>query len=157
MTQSWNEKIGAFTQYFGSDALDASCLLMPLMRFISPTDRRMVSTIRAINRQLMMGSLVLRYEIGTAADDGLTGREGYFTACALWLVEAMARAGFAEEAQLIFEKLHTFANHLGLFSEEIGPRGELVGNFPQALTHLALISTAYSLDRVLDQGKYGQL
>jgi len=157
MTRSWNEEIGAFTQYFGSDALDASCLLMPLMRFVSRTDRRMVSTIRAISRQLMMGSLVLRYEIGTAADDGLTGREGYFTPCAFWLVEAMAGAGFAEEAQLIFEKLHLFANHLGLFSEEISPRGELVGNFPQALTHLALISTAYSLDRVLDQGKYGQI
>ena len=96
MTRSWSQGIGAFTQYFGSEALDASSLLMPLMRFVSPTDRRMVSTIRAICRQLMMGSLLLRYEIGTAADDGLTGREGYFTACALWLVEAMARAGFAE-------------------------------------------------------------
>jgi GH15 family glucan-1,4-alpha-glucosidase len=157
MTQAWNEKIGAFTQYYGADALDASSLLLPLMRFVSPTDPRMISTMRAICRQLTTGSLVRRYEIGVAAEDGLTGGEGYFTTCAFWLVEAMARAGYAEEAQLFFEKLHSFANHLGLFSEEISSRGLLVGNFPQALTHLALISAAYALDRILDQGKYGQI
>jgi GH15 family glucan-1,4-alpha-glucosidase len=130
---------------------------MPLMRFVSPTDRRMVSTIQQIRRQLASDSLVRRYEIGKAARDGLSGGEGYFTVCGFWQVEAMARAGYAEEAQLLFEKLHSFANHLGLFSEEISSRGQLLGNFPQALTHLGLISAAYALDRALDQGKYGQI
>jgi len=149
MQQAWNEEAGAFTQFPGSDALDASALLMPLMRFISATDPRMVSTIREIRRQLAEDSLVLRYEIGKAARDGLPGHEGFFTACSFWLVEAMAGAGQVEEAQLLFEKMLSFANHLGLYAEEIGPRGELLGNFPQALTHLALISAAYKLDRVL--------
>ncbi|HTT65715.1 MAG TPA: glycoside hydrolase family 15 protein [Bryobacteraceae bacterium] len=149
MQQAWNEEAGAFTQFPGSDALDASALLMPLMRFISATDPRMVSTIREIRRQLAEDSLVLRYEIGKAARDGLPGHEGFFTACSFWLVEAMAGAGQVEEAQLLFEKMLSFANHLGLYAEEIGPRGELLGNFPQALTHLALISAAYKLNRVL--------
>ncbi len=157
MAESWNQQIGAFTQYFGSDALDASSLMMPLMRFVSPTDPRMISTIQQVRRQLASDSLVRRYEIGKAARDGLSGGEGHFTVCGFWLVEAMARAGYTEDAQLLFEKLHSFANHLGLFSEEISSKGELLGNFPQALTHLGLISAAYSLDRVLDQGKYGQI
>ena len=156
MTRSWNEDLQAFTQYFDSDALDASTLMMPLMRFVSPTDPRTVSTIRQVRSQLASDSLVRRYRIGEAAPDGLTGGEGYFTACSFWLVEAMARSGNGEEAQLLFEKLLSFANHLGLFSEEVSPQGELLGNFPQALTHLAMISAAYSLNQVLDEGKYGQ-
>jgi GH15 family glucan-1,4-alpha-glucosidase len=156
MQESWNKEIGSFAQYFGSDALDASSLMMPLMRFVSPTDPRMISTLRQIRSQLASDALVRRYQIGKAAADGLSGGEGYFTICGLWLVEAMARAGYGEEAQLLFEKLHSFSNHLGLFSEEISARGELLGNFPQALTHLGLISAAYSLDRTLDQGRYGQ-
>jgi len=156
MKESWNNQTGSFTQYFGSDALDASSLMMPLMRFVSPTDPRMTSTLRQIRKQLASDALVHRYEIGKGAADGLSGGEGYFTICGLWLVEAMARAGYGEEAQLLFEKLHSFSNHLGLFSEEISARGQLLGNFPQALTHLGLISAAYSLDRTLDQGKYGQ-
>ncbi len=149
MTESWNDRVGAFTQFFGSDALDASALMMPLMLFISPRDPRMISTINRIQRDLTADSLVRRYDTETAASDGLSGSEGYFTVCSFWLVEAMSRAGFVEEAQLLFEKLLSYANHLGLFSEEIGGRGELVGNFPQALTHLGLISAAYNLDRLL--------
>jgi GH15 family glucan-1,4-alpha-glucosidase len=156
MDQSWNAEIGAFTQCFHSDALDASTLLMPLMRFVSGTDPRMVATLEQIRLQLAEDSLVLRYEIGKAARDGLPGHEGFFTACSFWLVEAMAGAGQVEEAQLLFEKMLSFANHLGLYSEEISPRGELLGNFPQALTHLALISAAYKLDRVIEEGRYGQ-
>jgi len=156
MTDSWNQEMHAFTQYFSADAMDASVLLMPLMRFVSPTDPRMVSTIRRVREELAEDSLVQRYHPGKAARDGFPPGEGFFTVCSFWLVEAMARAGYAEEAQLMFEKLLSFANHLGLFSEELSPKGELLGNFPQALTHLGLISAAFSLNRVLDEGKYGQ-
>jgi len=124
--------------------LDAGTLLLPLMAL----DR--------IRRQLAEDCLVHRYEIGRAAREGLPGREGFFSACTFWLVEAMAGAGQAEEAQLLFEKMLSFANHLGLYAEEIGSKGELLGNFPQALTHLALVSAAYKLDRVLDEGTYGR-
>ena len=149
MKEGWNERIGAFTQYFGADATDASLLLMPLMLFISPKDPRMIATIAKIRRELAADSLVLRYQVGQAADDGLPGTEGYFSVCSFWLVEAMTRAGYVEEAQLLFEKLLSYANHLGLFSEEVGAKGEMLGNYPQAFTHLGLISAAFSLDRAL--------
>lgn len=149
MQEGWSEKEGAFTQYFGSDALDAATLMMPLMLFVSPHDPRMTATIDRIRRELGADSLVRRYEIGKAARDGLPGCEGFFSVCSFWLVEAMARAGHVEEAQLLFEKLLGYANHLGLFSEEISGKGELLGNFPQALTHLGLISAAHNLDRLL--------
>ncbi len=152
MEKGWNESRGCFTQCFGSEALDASLLLMPLMLFVSPKDPRMLSTIARIRKELAADSLVRRYEIGKAARDGLAGGEGFFSTCSFWLVEAMSRAGYLEEAQLLFEKLLSYANHLGLFSEEISLQGELLGNYPQALTHLALISAAYSLDRSLDAG-----
>ena len=150
MQQGWNSDKGAFTQYFGSDAMDASMLMMPLMLFVSPKDPRMVSTLARIREDLVTDSLVSRYRIGEAAHDGLPGTEGSFTICSFWLVEAMSRAGMVEEAQLLFEKMLSYANHLGLFSEELGAKGELLGNFPQALTHLGLISAAYNLDRILD-------
>ncbi|MBZ5581619.1 MAG: glycoside hydrolase family 15 protein [Acidobacteriia bacterium] len=149
MKDGWNGKDNAFTQFFGSDAVDASLLMMPLMLFVSPTDPRMLATIDRIRQQLASDSLVRRYDTDKAARDGLPGSEGFFTVCSFWLVEAMARAGYTEEAQLLFEKLLSYANHLGLFSEEISPKGELLGNFPQALTHLGLISAAYNLDRLL--------
>jgi len=149
MEQGWNEQAGAFMQYFGGDAVDASTLMMPLMLFVSPKDPRIVSTISRIREELAADSLVRRYEIGKAARDGLPGSEGFFSVCSFWLVEAMARAGYVEEAQLLFEKLLSYANHLGLFSEEISLKGELLGNFPQALTHLGLISAAHNLDREL--------
>jgi GH15 family glucan-1,4-alpha-glucosidase len=156
MQKGWHQGKGAFAQYFDSDAIDASVLLMPLMRFVSPTDPRMVSTINQVQRELTEDCLTRRYNIGEAARDGLPGGEGFFTVCSFWLVEAMARAGMAEEARLLFEKMLSFANHLGLFSEQIGSRGELLGNFPQALTHLGLISAAHNLDRILDEGMYAQ-
>jgi GH15 family glucan-1,4-alpha-glucosidase len=152
MQEGWNEKKGAFTQYFGSGACDASLLMMPLMLFVSPKDPRMLATIDAIRRELASDSLVLRYQVEKAAEDGLPGNEGFFSVCSYWMVEAMARAGRVEEAQLLFEKLISYANHLGLFSEEIGGKGELLGNFPQALTHLGLISAAHNLDLLLDGG-----
>jgi GH15 family glucan-1,4-alpha-glucosidase len=153
MQEGWNEQKGSFVQFFGSDAVDASSLMMPLMLFVSPKDPRMLSTIDRIRRELGADSLVRRYDTDTAARDGLPGTEGFFSVCSFWLVEAMARSGQVEEAQLLFEKLLSYANHLGLFSEEISGKGELLGNFPQALTHLGLISAAYNLDLSLDRGR----
>jgi GH15 family glucan-1,4-alpha-glucosidase len=151
MEKGWDAKRRTFVQYFGSDAIDASNLLMPLVLFISPTDPRMLGTIERTMEELISDSLVHRYEIGKGAGDGLTGREGTFSMCTFWLVEALARAGRLEEARLIFEKMLTYANHLGLYAEEIGPSGEALGNFPQAFTHLGLISAAFSLDRQLSK------
>jgi GH15 family glucan-1,4-alpha-glucosidase len=150
MQRGWNEKRKAFTQSFDSDALDAGALLMPLMLFVSPRDPRMVSTLDRIQQELVSDSLVHRYELGRAAGDNLPGSEGTFSVCTFWMVEALARAGRLDEARLIFEKMLTYANHLGLYAEEIGPSGEALGNFPQAFTHLGLISAAYDLDRSLN-------
>jgi GH15 family glucan-1,4-alpha-glucosidase len=120
------------------------------MLFVSPTDPRMLSTLDVIQRELASDSLVLRYQTNKASADGLPGAEGYFSVCSFWMVEAMTRAGRVEEGQLLFEKLLSYANHLGLFSEEIGSKGQLLGNYPQALTHLGLISAAHNLDLLLD-------
>ncbi|HWD97885.1 MAG TPA: glycoside hydrolase family 15 protein [Bryobacteraceae bacterium] len=150
MKECWNESKRAFTQFPGSDAVDASVLLMPLMKFIAPADPRMLSTLDAVFQDLVSDTLVQRYQIGRAAEDGLPGNEGTFSVCSFWLVEAMARAGRVEQAQLVFEKMLTYANPLGLFSEEIGPAGESLGNFPQAFTHLGLISAAVNLNDLLD-------
>jgi GH15 family glucan-1,4-alpha-glucosidase len=158
MAHGYSEERGAFVQSYGSDALDASSLLMPLVLFMAPTDPRMLSTINAIRRSpaeggLTSDSLVFRYEPGTGSD-GLDGREGTFSTCTFWLVEALTRAGreepkFLDDARLMFERMLCYANHLGLYSEEIGASGELLGNYPQALTHLSLISAAFNLDRAL--------
>jgi GH15 family glucan-1,4-alpha-glucosidase len=148
MERGWNERRRAFVQSFGSDVLDASLLLMPLVKFIAPTDPRWLSTLDAITDELVSDSLVYRYNV-EASPDGLEGEEGTFSICTFWYVEALARAGRVDEARLAFEKMLTYANHLGLYSEEIGPSGELLGNFPQAFTHLALISAAFNLDRAL--------
>jgi GH15 family glucan-1,4-alpha-glucosidase len=146
--RGWNEERGAFVQCYGSDVLDASNLLMPLVKFIGPTDPRWLSTLDAISKELVSDSLVYRYNVA-ASPDGLRGDEGTFSMCSFWYVEALARAGRLEDARLAFEKMLTYANHLGLFSEEIGPSGEALGNFPQAFTHLSLISAAVNLDRRL--------
>ena len=149
----WCEERGAFTQYKGGRTLDASALLMPLVLFITPKDPRWLSTQKAIERELTSDVLVRRYETanGPNSVDGLDGEEGAFTPCCFWLVECLARSGDIRRARLHFEKLASYANDLGLFSEEIGPGGEQLGNTPQALTHLALISAAYTLDAVLDK------
>ncbi len=148
MARGWSAKRGAFIQHYGSEVLDASILLMPLVLFISPTDPRWLSTLDAIGDELVSDSLVYRYDIA-ASPDGLKGDEGTFSICSFWYVEALTRAGRVDDARLAFEKMLTYANHLGLYSEEIGPTGELLGNFPQAFTHLALISAAYNLDKAL--------
>jgi GH15 family glucan-1,4-alpha-glucosidase len=148
MTSSWSDEKGAFVQHSDTDVLDASVLLMPLVHFISPTDPRWLSTLDAVGRELVSDSLVYRYDPG-ASPDGLDGDEGTFSICTFWYVEALTRAGRLAEAQLAFEKMLTYANHLGLYSEEIGSSGELLGNFPQAFTHLALISAAVNLDERL--------
>jgi pentatricopeptide repeat protein len=147
--KGWSEERQSFVQYFGSDAMDATNLLLCLMMFLSPTDPRMLSTLDATMKELVSDSLVYRYEIGKAAGDGLEGREGTFSVCTFWLVEVLARAGRLDEARLIFEKMLTYANHVGLYAEQIGPSGEALGNFPQAFTHLGLISAAFDLDRKL--------
>jgi GH15 family glucan-1,4-alpha-glucosidase len=148
MERGWSEPRRAFVQHYGTDVVDASLLLMPLVKFIAPTDPRWLSTLDAIGEELVSDSLVYRYNV-EASPDGLIGDEGTFSICSFWYVEALARAGRVDEARLAFEKMLTYANHLGLYSEEIGPTGEQLGNFPQAFTHLALISAAFNLDRQL--------
>ena len=152
MDRGWSERRRAFVQADGADVLDASLLLMPLVRFIAPTDPRWLSTLDAIGRELVTDSLVYRYD-PAASPDGLDGAEGTFSMCSFWYVECLAFAGRLDEAQLAFEKMLTYANHLGLYSEQIGSSGELLGNFPQAFTHLALISAAIRLDRGLQTGR----
>jgi GH15 family glucan-1,4-alpha-glucosidase len=148
MERAWSEKRQAFVQHEDDDVLDAAVLLMPLVHFIAPDDPRWLATLDAIGEELVSDSLVYRYD-PEASPDGLAGDEGTFSICSFWYVEALARAGRVREARLAFEKMLTYANHLGLYSEELGPSGEQLGNFPQAFTHLALISAAVNLDRKL--------
>ena len=145
----WNEERNSFVQYYGSDALDASLLMMPLVKFVGPTDPRWIATLDRIQQELTYDTLVDRYQTEHAAPDGLQGGEGSFNLCSFWLVECLTQAGRLEEARLAPEKMFSYANHLGLYSEEIGYSGEALGNFPQAFTHLALISAAVHLDRAL--------
>ena len=158
MTRGWNEKRRSFTQFYGSEDLDASLLIMPLVFFMAPNDPRMLSTIDAILKSpsqggLVSDSLVYRYPPDPRID-GLAGEEGTFNMCSFWLVEALTRASQAkpeklDQAMLLFERMLGYANHLGLYAEQIGSQGEALGNFPQAFTHLALISAAFNLDRRL--------
>jgi GH15 family glucan-1,4-alpha-glucosidase len=159
MDRGWNEQRQAFVQHYDSDHLDASNLLLPLVSFVSPTDPRMLSTLDAINRPphaggLVSSGLVYRYDVERSAD-GLAGEEGSFSICTFWLVEALTRAGRIEQARLMFEQMLSYANHLGLYAEEIGSTGEALGNFPQAFTHLALIRAAVDLDRALGASPRG--
>ena len=161
MEKGWSESRQAFVQAYGSEHLDASNLIMPLVFLVSPTDPRMISTLDAINRTpenggLVSNSLVYRYDV-SRTDDGISGDEGTFNICSFWLVEALTRAGRfdrvrLDQARLMFEKMLSYANHLGLYAEETGPNGEGLGNFPQAFTHLALISAAFNLNRTLGGG-----
>ncbi|MGW5328459.1 glycoside hydrolase family 15 protein [Streptomyces sp. NPDC004014] len=148
MDRGWSERRGAFVQHDESDVLDAAVLMMPLAKFIAPTDPKWLSTLDALTEDLVSDSLVYRYD-PQASPDGLRGDEGTFSICSFWYVEAMVRAGRLDEARLAFEKMLTYANHLGLYAEEIGRTGEQQGNFPQAFTHLSLISAAFNLDRAL--------
>jgi len=149
-TRFWDPRRQAFMQYAGAATLDASALLLPLVRFISPTDPRWVSTLRAIERDLVSDSLVYRYHtVDGGFSDGLTGQEGTFSMCSFWYVECLSRMGDLHQARFFFEKMLGYANHLGLYGEELGAQGQHLGNFPQAFTHLALISAAYDLDRRL--------
>jgi GH15 family glucan-1,4-alpha-glucosidase len=157
MEKGWSEERKAFVQSFGDNTLDASNLIMPLVFFVAPKGPRMLSTLDAINRPpkddgLVSNGLVFRYDVVKSAD-GLMGEEGTFSLCTFWLVEALPRAGRLEQARLIFEQMLGYANHLGLYAEEIGPRGEALGNFPQAFTHLTLISAAFNLDRALGKSR----
>ena len=151
----WDPKREAFVQHKGSPALGAANLLMPLVRFVSPRDPRWLSTLRAIRHDLVDDALVFRYHI-EQAPDGLRGHEGTFNMCSFWYVEALSRSGDIRRARLLFEKLFGYANELGLYSEQLGPRGEHLGNFPQALTHIGLISAAYDLNRRIDAAVRGR-
>ncbi|MEX6508747.1 glycoside hydrolase family 15 protein [Jiella sp. M17.18] len=153
VTEFWNPDIGAFTQFKASTTLDAVVLLMPLVKFINPRDQMWTATLKAVKEHLVHDCLVKRYINTAENDDGLDGEEGAFTICSFWYVEALARTGYVAEARLMFEKLHTYANHLGLYSEELSSAGDHLGNFPQGLTHLSLISAAIWLDRALNGDK----
>ncbi|MCL7425788.1 glycoside hydrolase family 15 protein [Streptomyces sp. YS415] len=148
MSKGWSETRQAFVQHEDDDVLDAAVLMMPLTKFIAPTDPKWLSTLDALTQDLVSDSLVYRYD-PVASPDGLRGDEGTFSICSFWYVEAMVHAGRVDEARLAFEKMLTYANHLGLYAEEISHTGEQQGNFPQAFTHLALISAAFNLDRAL--------
>ncbi len=151
MERGFHPKREAFVQHYATDVLDASLLYMPLVGFIAPSDPLWQSTLRAMDSELVSDSLVYRYD-PSASPDGLEGSEGTFTICSFWYVDALARSGRLEDARLTFEKMLTYSNHLGLYSEEIAPTGEQIGNFPQAFSHLALISAAINLDYQLDHG-----
>jgi GH15 family glucan-1,4-alpha-glucosidase len=145
----WDPELRSYVMYPGSKLLDASVLVMPLVKFAGPTDPRFLSTLDRISAELTSDSLVSRY--ASTGHDGIADGEGTFSLCSFWYVEALTRAGRVREARMIFEKMLTYANHLGLYAEEVGASGEALGNFPQAFTHLALISAAVNLDRALDR------
>ncbi|MET7867689.1 glycoside hydrolase family 15 protein [Micromonospora taraxaci] len=150
MARGFHSGRQAFVQHYRTDILDASLLAMPGIGFISPTDPMWESTLRAMDAELVSDSLVYRYD-PNASPDGLAGTEGTFSMCTFWYVQALAQAGRLDDARLTFEKMLTYSNPLGLYSEEIAPTGEQIGNFPQAFSHLSLISTANHLDRLLDE------
>ena len=151
MKNGWDPEQQSFTQSYESKAMDASNLMMPIVMFIAPKYPRMLSTIDCMMKTLVSDSLVHRYSLDgkLATKDGLTGHEGTFSMCTFWLVDALARAERLDEARFIFEKMLTYGNHLGLYSEEISSTGSALGNFPQAFTHLGLISAALHLDEKL--------
>jgi GH15 family glucan-1,4-alpha-glucosidase len=163
MVKGWNDDISSFTQYYGSSNLDASLMLMPLTFFMSPNDPRILKMIENILKDpgdggLVSNSLVYRYNPDDTTD-GLPGEEGTFTMCTFWLVEVLAALGrsdpkYLEEGRMIFEKMLGFANHLGIYSEQIGSHGEALGNVPLSFTHLSLISAACNLDEALGGRRY---
>jgi GH15 family glucan-1,4-alpha-glucosidase len=145
----WNKKENAYVQFPGAHVLDSANLQMLFAGFLGPTDPRWVSTLKAIEQRLMSDVLVYRYERDGVKGDEHSDYEGTFCICSFWHIECLARTGDVEQARLSFEKMLGYSNHLGLYAEELGPRGEHLGNFPQAYTHLGLISAARELDRRL--------
>jgi GH15 family glucan-1,4-alpha-glucosidase len=150
MQRGWSTKRKAFVQHYKTDVLDSSLLRMSTVGFISPHDPMWTSTLEAMDSELVTDSLVYRYD-PAASPDGLRGSEGTFSLCTFAYVESLARAGQLDKARVTFEKMLTYANHLGLYSEEIALTGEQIGNFPQAFTHLAMVDAAITLDRQLDR------
>ena len=148
MERCWDAERQTFVQAEGSDTVDAGLLLLPQVKFIAPEDPRFLSTLKVIEERLVTDTLVFRYDL-EASPDGVDGAEGTFSLCSFWYVEALTRVGRIADARLALEKMMTYANHVGLFAEQIGLNGEQLGNFPQAFTHLALISAAHNLDRQL--------
>ncbi|MBW0104639.1 glycoside hydrolase family 15 protein [Pseudonocardia sp. KRD291] len=148
MERGWDPEVGSFVQRYGATTLDASVLLMPMVKFCAPTEPRFLATLDAINADLVVDTLVFRYDVSDSPD-GLDGGEGTFSMCSFWNVEAMTRAGRLGQARIALEKMFSYGNHLGLYAEEIGLTGDQLGNFPQAFTHLSLISSAINLDRAL--------
>ncbi|MFF3914087.1 glycoside hydrolase family 15 protein [Streptomyces sp. NPDC001852] len=152
LEHGWHDKRRAFVQHYDTDVLDASLLLMPKVGFLTPRDPDWLSTLDAMDEELVSDSLVYRYD-PVASPDGLRGSEGTFNLCSFLYVEALARSGRLNEARHAFDKMLTYANHVGLFAEEIGPSGEQLGNFPQAFTHLALVTAAMALDQELGKAE----
>jgi len=152
MTAGWSDARQAFVQHSKTDVLDSSLLRMSSVGFISPKDPMWLSTLDAMDDELVTDSLVYRYD-PEASPDGLRGSEGTFSLCTFMYVDSLARAGELDKARNTFEKMLTYANHVGLFSEEIALTGEQIGNFPQAFTHLALIDAAITLNSHLDRGR----
>lgn len=164
MTKGWSESHQNFKQSYESkdDILDSSILIAPLVFFITPNDPYFQKTVDKILLPPERGGLTstgLVYRYNTAlSEDGVGGREGAFSMCTFWLVEALTRAGIYEKKYLVravnvFENMLAFGNHLGMFSEEVSGSGEQLGNTPQAFSHLALVSAAFNLDRVLEGGR----
>lgn len=145
----WNEELQSFVQYKGAETVDAATLLMPLIRFISPKDPRWLSTLKRIEERLVSDALVFRYR-NSEGFDGLKGNEGTFSMCTFWYVECLAKAGQIDKARLYFDKMLGYANHLGLYAEMLGLKGNHLGNFPQAFTHLGLISAALTINDILE-------
>jgi GH15 family glucan-1,4-alpha-glucosidase len=142
----WSEEAGAYTQYTGSTALDASNLMMAIVGFLPADDPRMLATIDAIEQRLTDDrGLVYRYRTSEGVD-GLAGEEGTFLLCTFWLAEALARANQVDRARAVFERAADFVNDLGLLAEEVDPgTGELLGNFPQAFSHIGLVNAAWEI------------
>ncbi|HEU5145664.1 MAG TPA: glycoside hydrolase family 15 protein, partial [Chryseosolibacter sp.] len=155
-TEFWNKDIQAFVQYRGAETVDAATLLMPLIRFIGPKDPKWLSTLKRIEQELVSDSLVYRYRNEDKLD-GLSGAEGTFSMCTFWYVECLCLAGQLNKARLYFEKMLGYANHVGLYAEMLGMQGEHLGNFPQAFTHLGLISAAIALDRQFNDERNKEL
>ncbi len=142
----WNEELGSFTQSYGSRELDASLLMLPLVGFLPAGDRRVRGTVEAVERELLHDGLVLRYRTREDGVDGLPPGEGAFLPCSFWLVDCLELLGRHAEAHALFERLISLANDVGLLAEEYDPAGErLLGNFPQAFTHLALINSVFNV------------